>query len=153
MAASVGLGILAGLGASQVFRLTPEFWSNVGIWILIGSAIAFLVDLLFVSPTRLLREADKEIVELRNRPPTGMHIEHVDTQFNVQISAGATLSVSTSSNTLIVGPDQEGILLPRGTFVRAGHASAIGQAFDATVAVIEGSELLDKPPKPSDISR
>lgn len=115
MLVSILLGILAGLGVSRIVQVTGEFWSNTGLLLLIGGSIAFGLDLFFISPVRLWRDtkaelsvANGELRALRAAPPVGMQIGHVDTQINIQVSDGAELRVSASSNTIIVGQDSGG---------------------------------------------
>jgi len=162
MVVSIVLGVLAGLVVGQVIDLTPDFWANAALWMLIGAAVAFLVDLVFVSPIRLWRKTERQLAELRDKPPVGMHIEHVDTQYVLQISGAGSPPVSISSNTIILGQSQEGILVPRGSvFPRAGHAAGVGTAYDATIEVSEGTrngdtsfvppELIDRPSESTDV--
>lgn len=141
MLVSILLGILAGLGVSRIVQVTGEFWSNAGLMLLIGGSIAFGLDLFFISPVRLWRDtkaelsvANGELRALRAAPPAGMRIGHVDTQINIQVSDGALLRVSASSNTIIVGQDQEGILVPRGTLFRSDTYGTVG--FSGALAAI-----------------
>jgi hypothetical protein len=160
MAASVALGMLAGLAASRILPLTQEFFGNVGLWILIGGAIGFLIDLLFVTPIRLWQEAERQLTEVRNKPPAGMHIEHIDTQVNIQVAAGGSLQYSASSNTVIVGQDQEGILVPRGTIFQRDTFDHLSFNDEAVAVVISGTvstgiafvppELLKPPSEPTE---
>lgn len=164
MLVSVVLGLLAGLAISNVIHLTADFWGNAGLWMLVGGAGAFVIDLLFVSPIRLwqqsedrLRASQEDLADLRNAPPAGMRVEHVDTQLNIQVAAGGSLSIAASSNTVIVGQDREGILFPRGTIFQRGVVDWLNLADDATAVVQSMSggdvsfvppELLDQPPEP-----
>ena len=156
MAVSIALGVLAGLATAQIVRLTPEFWGNVSLWILIGGAVGFFVNLLFISPIRLWREADHQLTELRNQPPAGMQVGHADQVIVIQGSIGA-VTFAASSNSVIIGPDREGLLFPRGTFIQRGWFEHVEHADRWGASVIQSQdsgtafvlpELTDKPPEP-----
>jgi hypothetical protein len=55
VALSVALGIVGGLAVSQSIHLAEGFWENVAIWTFIGALGAFLIDVFFITPLRLLR--------------------------------------------------------------------------------------------------
>jgi hypothetical protein len=145
MAVSVVLGLLAGLAVSSVIHLTSDFWGNAGLLMLICGSLAFLINLLFISPIRLWQAAERQLTELRNSPPAGMNIQHVDQVINVHGSIGS-MAFAVSSNSVIVGPDQEGILFPRGSVFQANAFQWDAFGIESTGISHVPPELLDKPP-------
>jgi hypothetical protein len=58
--ASVVLGALAGLVLYQFAHVSEGFWENAGVWSFFGAFVAFMVDLLFITPLRLLKRERKQ---------------------------------------------------------------------------------------------
>jgi hypothetical protein len=140
--------VIAQNGKSDLFS---SGWFLVGI----GAEIVAAVLLWWAITLALAHAHMAGHVAMTGTPtdaPTPMRIAHVEQLVNVHGSIG-TISFAASSNTLIFGPEQEGVLFARGTINRREWAEHLrfSDAWGAQIAhtgdvSFVPPELLEKPP-------
>lgn len=108
--ASVVIGGLAGIALSGNVQVSGEVWQNVGLAVLAGGTVAFVVDLVLISPIRLWRRAVGENEQLRERNERltrsalhpGFHIEGTN-HITINNYIGAWSQPSAEQTTIVNG--------------------------------------------------